>query len=130
MVSRATAVPRGLLAKVECVEPQGNTCGLIYRSLAQMPARGLHSCSVKRICYQTSDYVLWCGTCSYTVASKHAKVDLRIYSIVLCKDYTESTKAVLKDWKTFLDVVFSVHSKFCCTTSGCYCYTLVCSGFY
>ena len=40
MVSRATAVPRGLLAKVECVEPQGNTCGLIYRSLAQMPARG------------------------------------------------------------------------------------------
>ena len=24
----------------ECVEPQGNTCGLIYRSLAQMPARG------------------------------------------------------------------------------------------
>ena len=87
----------------------------------------LKSCSFQWISYKASDYVLRSTSCSYCMASKDIQVDFRVYAIVFCDDYTESTKAVFQDRKTFLYMVFTVHTKFCCTTTSCYSYTFVCA---
>ena len=64
------------------------------------------------------------------MASENVQIDFRIYSIIFRYNDSESAKAVLQNRKAFLYMVFSVHTKLCSTSSGCYNNGLVCSGFY
>src|SRR5699024_2273114 len=54
----------------------------------------------------------------------------RAYTVVFRNNNCESAQAVFQDRKAFLYMVFSVHTKFCSTSSGSNYNSLVCAGFY
>ena len=91
--------------------------------------RNLHTDPIQRICYQTSNYILWCRSGSYAVPSEHIKVNLRIYSVIFRYNYRKSPQTVLQNRKSFLYMIFSIHAKFGRTSSCCDNNRLICTGF-